>query len=75
MTPSVNTPNSAAQTPKLSPWVEAVVNATLPLAPKDGSLQAKTEFIRALTEKIKACVEYEKWDPIAKKIDHFFISS
>ena len=48
---------------RLSPWAEALVNAALPHAPKDGSVQAKTDFIRALTEKIKACLEFEKWDP------------
>jgi WD40 repeat protein len=63
VTPSKNTGNTPAQAPMVSPWADAIVNAALPLAPKDGSLQAKTEFIRALTEKIKACVEFEKWDP------------
>ena len=48
---------------RLSPWAEALVNAALPHAPKDGSVQTKTEFVRALTAQIQACLEFEKWDP------------
>ena len=63
MIPNEKTPITTAQPQKLSPWAEALVNAALPHAPKDGSLQAKTDFIRALTAQIQACLEFEKWDP------------
>ena len=63
MIPNEKTPSTTAQPQKLSPWAEALVNAALPHAPKDGSVQTKTEFVRALTAQIQACLEFEKWDP------------
>jgi hypothetical protein len=34
---------------KLSPWAEQVLKDALSRAPKDGTLQAKSEFLHALT--------------------------
>jgi WD40 repeat protein len=50
------------QQQKASPWAEQLVMAALPHAPKDGSMEAKAEFLRGLVEKLKAFMEFEKWD-------------
>ena len=50
------------QPQKVSPWGEQLVRAALPHAPKDGSIEAKAEFLRGLVEKLKAFMEFEKWD-------------
>ena len=50
------------QQQKASPWAEQLVRAALPHAPKDGSIEAKAEFLRGLVEKLKAFMEFEKWD-------------
>ena len=50
------------QQQKVSPWAEQLVRAALSHAPKDGSIEAKAEFLRGLVEKLKAFMEFEKWD-------------
>ncbi len=51
------------QQQKASPWAEQLVRAALPHAPKDGSMEAKAEFLRELTAKLVALREWEKLDP------------
>ena len=51
------------QAQQLSPWVEQLVKAALPHAPKDGSIEAKAEFLRGLADKLVALREFEKFDP------------
>ncbi|MEY4699996.1 MAG: hypothetical protein RL326_183, partial [Pseudomonadota bacterium] len=48
---------------KVSPWAELIVKESLPLAPKDGSLQAKAEFLEMLTKKLQAAKDFERMDP------------
>ena len=57
-----NSTAAAEQTPH-SPWAEAIVNASLPHAPKTASLQAKAAFLAALVKKLEACREFERMDP------------
>ena len=51
------------QQQKASPWAEQLVRAALSHAPKDGSIEAKAEFLRELTAKLVALREWEKLDP------------
>jgi uncharacterized protein (DUF3084 family) len=45
---------TAPEDQKLSPRAEQILKETLPLAPKDGSLQAKDEFLQMLVAKLQA---------------------
>jgi hypothetical protein len=55
------------QQQKVSPWAEQLVRAALSHAPKDGSIEAKAEFLRGLAEKLKGVIEFEKLDPLTMK--------
>lgn len=56
---------TAPEHQKLSPRAEQILKETLPLAPKDGSLQAKGEFLQMLVAKLQAIKDFERWDPEA----------
>ena len=60
--PKTNTAASPADQ-KLSPWAEQILKDTLPLAPKDGSLQEKAEFLEMLTKKLQAVKDFERMNP------------
>ena len=52
------------QEQKLSPRAEQLVRESLPHAPKDGSIEAKTAFVEELKAKLVALREFEKFDPL-----------
>ena len=55
----------AVETPKGqrgSAWEGLIVQGALEFAPRNGSIEAKTEFLQNLTAQLQVAMEYERWD-------------